>query len=466
MNPISKEINRFRENFRQFRDDPRFRVLHVVTKMNQMGNISKVLRAEEWQLENRCPFLIFNNELVDKGSPFEDMCYTLREHYNMLRKGFADQNIQLPELNVQLRGDEEPDFTFALHVHEFLRNIRAHLDGLFVCWLPTMIDDNKRWQKTVVKLLSFPFDEAIRFVIADEGDNKLEKELKNGEQLVFTTTFYIDDRTVLDYFKKLMSSDPKSPPPSVPGVMPGAARPDVPPPPRRVGPRQPTEEEIKSLSKSSGVPILSPKEGEELRKLVFDAAVASGENRLHEAIELQRRACELCRSAGVRFEECLMTMVLASYYQQANEIEHAISTYNNAERIALEIQAHPQVTQVRMALGYLYMMQKFYGTAAKIYELASEPALVSGDYMMFIESLRMAGTCYIKTKDRDSAERCWRRALELGKEAEPEQIRLSSFMDVAYALIDLLNRNKLRDQARSIELLVMEVGEKVKGSEQ
>lgn len=466
MDPVSKEIDRFRESFRDFRENLDARILHVITQPEQAGNIIKALRIEEWQPDNRCPFLIFNTAYTDKEPPFEEMCTVLQEHHRLLKKGMSDQNIDIPDLNVALSGKEDPDFAFALYIQDFHNSIRGHFDGLLVCWLPTDIVDKRGWQKSVIKLLSLPFDPAIRFVIADEDRKALEKEFRKSPEILVTTDFHVDDRETLDYFKKLMGTDGSSAnavPPSVPGAPLGAARPDVPPPPRKVGVRQPTEDEIKTAIEASGSePALTPRESDRLRRLVFDAAVASGENRPEDAIRLQQMACDICHEAGVKLEEVLMIMVLATYYQQSNQRIRAVEEYRRSESLALDMEAYAQVTQIRMSLAYLYLMHKVYDLAAVEYEKAAESAQKIADPIMRIEALRMAGTCYLQIKDRDRAERCWRKAVESGQMAEPDQIKLSTFMDVASSLIELLRKMRMKEQARSVELMVMQIGEKTR----
>ncbi|MGQ9609780.1 MAG: tetratricopeptide repeat protein [bacterium] len=461
MDPISREINRFQETFRDFRENTNARILHIITQPELVNNIIKALRAEEWQPDNRCPFLIFNTDYTDGGAACEEMRMSLIEHYNLLRKGLAQENVYIPEFNVSFKGD--PYLVLAMHIQEFYKNIRETFDGLFACWLPASIGNRREWQKFITQLLKLPFDPNIRFIVADDGNDQLEKEFKKSNETLVTTNFYIDNKEVMNYFRKLMSSGESNIPPSVPGVPPGAARPDVAPPPRRVGPRQPTDEEIQAAVKATGVqPVLTPSESDKLRKLIFDAAMASGEGRVDEAIRLQQSACKICHDAGVVLEETLMTMVLATYHQQAKQKSDAIKQYKYAEILAIQIEAYQQVTQIHMSLAYIYLMDKLNDMAALEYEKAADSANKAGDAIMQIEALRMAGMCYLQNKDRDQAERCWRKAIDIGKTAEPAQIRLSSFMDVASALIELLQKMKLKEQAQAIEVMVMKVGEKTR----
>ncbi len=458
MDPINKEINRFQETFRDFRENTNARILHIITQPEQVNTIIKVLRAEEWQPENRHPFLIFNTDYTDDNTACDEMRMYLVEHYNLLRKGLEQENVHISELNVNFKG--EPYLVLAMHIQEFYKNVREVFDGLFACWLPASIGNRREWQKFITQLLKLPFDPNIRFVIADDGNDQLEKEFKKSNEILVTTSFYIDNKEAMNYFRELMSPEKNNIPPSVPGVPAGAARPDVAPPPRKVGPKQPTDEEIRSAIKATGSqPVLTPSESDKLRKLIFDAAIASGEGRINDAIRLQQSACRICHDANVVLEETLMTMVLATYYQQAKQKAEAIQQYKLAEALALKIEAYPQVTQIRMSLAYIYLMDKLNDMAGLEYEKAADSANKAGDAIMQIEALRMAGTCYLQNKDRQQAERCWRKALDIGKTADPAQIRLSTFMDVVSALIELLRKMKLKDQAQAVEVMVMQIGE-------
>jgi hypothetical protein len=87
MDPTTKAIRDFQENFRSFREEKRARLLRILSDPVHTQTLIKLLRAEEWSLENQSPYLIFDNAYTDARHMYRAMSLTLIEHYRPLRKG-------------------------------------------------------------------------------------------------------------------------------------------------------------------------------------------------------------------------------------------------------------------------------------------------------------------------------------------------------------------------------------------
>ncbi len=456
MDPITAAVTRFQDDFREFREDPRARILRVIVAQKNIGTLVKALRGEEWQPENQSPFLVFETAYQKEPAPFAGMSHVVREHYSIMKTAMEEQGTNLPDLMIDA-GTPVDDLTgFAVHVRRFAECTGEKLDPPMVCWLPTLVEDYKEWTNAVVRFMSLPFDKGLRFVIGDQDGNHLAAPLGSLGDAVTTIRFDIDEAGLGDYFKQMMA------PPSAGrarGTLPGAAAPDVEPPPRP-GKPPPTDEEIKAAVAKAGLPpVLTESQGEELRRLIFEAAEAGSKNDGETTIKKQRAACELCADAGVKLEQALMTLVLATYLIQFKMEDHAAAQYRQSVSLSEDIEAWPQVSQARMGLAYLLLKNGIVDEAAAEYERAADAAEKGEANLLYIETQRMAGTCHMQRGRRQDAARCWQAAVDQGKDSSPDEIKVSSFLEVAQNLIALLRENGLEQQAQSVEAVVTEIGE-------
>ncbi len=457
MDPVTEAIQQFSVDFRDFLDDPQARILRVVVEAKNVGTLGKALRGEEWNPENQSPFLVFDTAYTIDRDTFESMSRTVRQHYDILKESFAEDGQELPEFDLQFSTDEPPLHSFGRHLRRFTECTAGVLKTPLICWLPTDVKERKQWTDYVIKLFQMGADSDFRFVIADQEGEHLAKPLLSVKNAAMTIRFDIDEAGLNDWMMGMLAAPSAG---RAPGTLPGAAAPDVVPPPRP-GPPPPTDEEIKAAAEAAGLPpMLTPREGEELRGLVMTAAQGAAKNDPEIAITKQRDACKLCERAGVKLEQSLMVLVLANYLLQFKSEKLAEEHYIQAARLAEEAEAPAQEAQATMALGYLQLKNNQFETAAALYEKAGGIALTGEANLLYLESMRMAGTCHLKLKREKDAARCWDAAVKQGREATPDEIANSSFLDVAGELIKLLEKHGLKDQAQSVRDIVTEVGEK------
>lgn len=458
MDPISKAVAAFQEDFRTFRDDSKARVLRIVAGPEHVRMLTQVLRAEEWHLANRSPFLVFDTAYVNETETFETMTRVVREHYAVLKEALVEQDTTLPDFQLPAGTSPEPVDFLVSHVQAFTKGIEAVLDAPLVCWMPTNVEDPENWGQAVVRLFGPLWDQGYCFVVAGEENAYLAESFgKMGDQ-VAEVRFEIDEEETQNYFQKLMAQPSAG---RAPGTMPGAAAPDVAPPPRP-GPPQPTDEEIRAVAEEMGLPpMLTPAQAEQLRLFVFEAAQGAGNKDEQLTLEKQKAACDLCAQAEVKLEHAMMTMLLANYLLQFGREAEAEAEFRQADELAGEAGALPQVAQARMALAYLLLKNNRLAEAADRYEQAAAAAAIGESNLLYIECLRMAGTCHLQAGRPHEAMLCWQAAVERGRDASTDEVRLSNFLDVSARLIELLRRNALHDQARSVEQLVSDLGEKM-----
>ena len=455
MDPISEAIEGLQSDLVAFREDDGARILRLISDPKDGSLISKTIRAEEWQPENRSPFLVFDTAYNNDLDAFSGMSRTVREHYALLRGGVAEEGTDLPEFGTEPGSETDPLQSMADHVRRFAVATEDALEPPVFCWLPTSLSTASAWVDSVIGLMRALWDTPVRFILLDDGEGVLHERLETVRDLERTAEFRIDEQETLSHFGQLLSA------PSLgrgPGALPGAAAPDVVPPPRP-GPAAPSDAQIQDALKKAGLPpILSIEDGERLRRLVLEAAEASGRGDEKGTLEKQTGACHLCREAGQPLEEVLMTMLLAGYFLQFRREREAEDTYRLAEELCGNEGFYPQLSQTRIALGYLFLKNKRLGEAAAIYEQAAAAAVIGEVNLLFIEALRLAGTCHLRLGQEEDALYCWRGAVDRARSASPDEVRNTKFTDVAASLLDLLRRHGLHQQASSVEALVKEVG--------
>ncbi|MDJ0836834.1 MAG: tetratricopeptide repeat protein [Acidobacteriota bacterium] len=448
MDPISQALADFQEDFRAFRDDPEQTVLQVISETRHVEMLTKALRGEEWQMENASPMLIFPTPWRNAGEDVAQMTLIIKEHYRMLAEAFAKKGEPLPVMKPAKPNHADALVVLVDHIRAFALSLKDVLAPPLVCWLPTQITDQSDWDTVLVHLYKVlrPLD--IRFVTVSQKQPKWPDLAPVEKEKMEQCDFSVDEDETSDYFGTLMG------PPAAgraEGTHPGCAAPDVTPPPRPGKPK-PTEEEIQAAAEEAGLPpMLTGSKAEKLREHVLAGAKAAGKNDRKTAVERQQAACAICAEQGVVMEQVLMTMVLASYHLQFKEEEQAEKVYREAESLAESITARVQLAQIRMALGYLYLKQQRYGRAVRAYEQSAAAATIEQNRLLYFEALRLAGTANLEIDDRDAAILCWRAVVAKAAESTPAELRASGYRDVAGALIDLLHKNGLHQEAKEIE---------------
>lgn len=458
MDPISQAIDRFRGEIRAALARPGVRVIRVVCEPGDSPVVARALRAEEWHQDNRSPYLLFDIAHTTDAETLPPMAAQIRAHYDRLAASLAEDDIAVPAFDAPAFDAADPVGSLATHIHAFSRGMPGVLTAPLVAWIPTNVTSAQAWVDTSFGLLRALWPTGVKFVFRDEGEGLLERALEGAADAAVTVRFRMDDKAILAFFRKLAS------PPSAgraAGTLPGAAAPDV-VPPVRPGPKPATGEELRAVLAKEGLPpALAQDEAERLRHLVLTAAEAVGNGDERTAIATQAAAAELCMKAGVRIEESLMIMLLGSYCLHFDRLHDAEIAWRRAEKVAGDAAAFAQVAQIRLALAHLLLRTQKVEEAAAMYEQAGYAARVAGSALLWIEALRLAGTCHVQRGSEEDAYHCWNAVVRrTADEASGAEIGASTFMDVASDLLELLRRHGMDDQARSVVQLIRKAGAK------
>jgi hypothetical protein len=456
MDPMEAAIEQFKENFTKFRENSTLRLLRIISVPSLASILGKLLRIEEWNHENQRPFLIFHTAFTNERDTFEAMCRTIVDHYTVLKKGLKKNGTIIPKFDLAFPNNFQLD-TYLEYLHSFTQKTCELLDPPYICWLPTDIQDENGYVQSIIRLIKITPDPGYRFVITEAPGQQLISEplaFLNSEMTIFP--FEINNKALQHYFKKLILSPPSKG--RAPGTLPGSAAPDI-EPPKRLGPPPPTDEQIKAAADALGVPpMLNPDEGQRLRQFIMEAAIMSGEKNEKKTIAAQKAAVELCMQAGVKLEQALMTMLLATYLLQFQRNKEAEEQYRLADEVAGDAKAYPQMAQIRLALGYLYLKNQHVDKAADMYEQAAAAAIIAQSYLLYWESLRMAGTCHLQAGRKREAFLCWNASIRKAEKASADEIANSGLLQIAAKLIKLLDENGYHENARTVEAIIAKAG--------
>jgi tetratricopeptide (TPR) repeat protein len=456
MDPITTSLVAFREQVRLFAKDASKTLLAIVTPSQHVGQLAKTLRAEEWYPGNRSPYIIVDTPWLDDNDDIaETVGYYIREHYALLVKGFEKDGIALPPFEAATSPAEEPLDLVAADLVTFTKNIATHCAPPFFCWLPSTCKNTPDFIDGMRYLLEQVQPSGIRQIITVEKEKRLKPLVKTLDSSFSIIRYDLPEAAMQEYAAKLFA------PPAAghaAGTPSGSAAPDVAPPARKIAP--PSDDQVKESVEKLGLsPVLLPGQAEALRTALFAAALAAGRNDAATALTEQEKACAVCEEAGVKLEHCLMRLTLANYHLQFRQEEEAMREYAHAERIAAEIPSYTQLAQIRMAQAFVCMRKKKrLEEAIGYYEQAAAAATIGEVWLLYLECLRMLGTCHLKRKDPEAAASCWNAAVLRAPKMDTAEVAASTFIDIAARFISLLEKERLDEQAASVAAIVQEVG--------
>jgi hypothetical protein len=456
VDPTAAAIVAFQNVFRDFRRDPQARVLRVRADAKELPIISRVLRAEEWRPDNSSPFVIFEQAFTREEEAFEAMRQALREHYRVLERALGEEGRPIPSvepLRLMQEFRSDPLLAIAEEMRCFAAGTGAVLEAPVFCFLPVKVDAVERWELALLRLVPFISRLKAHMVVTDDPvSDRLDVALRRLGDAYESTTFSVNDADAHEAVGRILAAL-DSGGPIVLGVMP-----DVDPPPRADKLQSSPEEVQAALTAAGAPPVLTAAQGAELRRHVLAAARAAGVGRTAEAIEEQQLAIDVCGAAGVDLEGSLMTILLASYQLAAGATTDAVESYERAAEHARAVEAWPQVAQAYLALGFVLLQDGQVDAAATTYEQAAGAASHAGAPLLRIEAARMAGECWRRAGLTDRAIVCWRAGVSTGRTASDAEIRLSSLLDMADALLALLREQGRDPEAAEVEREIAELG--------
>lgn len=426
MNPLTREVARFQDVFREFRSDPAVRVLRIEVAPEDLGPLTQTIRGEEWHPDNMSPFLVFTQPYEEGGAVLAIMAEHVVEHYRLLREGLAKEDAAIPEFGPPARTGS-PFRDFQDHLERFTRLTAGVLDPPLVCWIVAIVSAAEEFAE-VVRTLVERTHGGVRFLLADDPERPCFAAWLEEQPTARTERFHVDPAAVQDHFKRLHLASPREG--RAPGAPPGAAAPNA-RPPAAPGPTPPSDEQVRAALMEKGLPpMLTPDQGETLQRLIFDAAQGAGAGDEERALRRQFEAYTLCRDVGVRQEESAMALVLAGYLVQFRRDHEGLEWFGRAADVASEVDAHAHASQALMGQGYVHFKLRQYEEAAQVYERAAEAAERGDVALLVLENWRMAGVCHRLASRADAAIAAWMQGVERARTTPPAELELSNYEEM------------------------------------
>jgi tetratricopeptide (TPR) repeat protein len=180
------------------------------------------------------------------------------------------------------------------------------------------------------------------------------------------------------------------------------------------------------------------------------AAAASGENKPKQANEAFQEARQVCQQHGLAAEEAIVVMAIGNTHVATNQLDLAIQHYEESVAVARKGDVPVVRAQAGLALGSTLFRKQEYERAGKAYEQAGEDAKDCESDILYIDALRMAGTCHNLRQKPDEAMRCWKDALQTSQHISPAELQLSTWEQVGQAFLELCRKRGLGEQAKSV----------------
>src|SRR5574344_1405839 len=123
MDPLSASLEKFQKQFKKFKVNPGKRILCILAESQHFETLEKLIRAEEWQPDNRSPFIILHTPYLDnQDEAAEEMCKQIRTHFEMIQKESLNDGVTLPPLTIKKADHKIPIDPVIEHIVAFDRS--------------------------------------------------------------------------------------------------------------------------------------------------------------------------------------------------------------------------------------------------------------------------------------------------------------------------------------------------------
>jgi tetratricopeptide (TPR) repeat protein len=446
---ISRPLRRVQEEGAWFARAKEVRLLWVVAATSGRSSVLSLVERLEHHADNRSPFVVLDDPWSgpDRGASARSVRFAER---------FAAKADALRQAGIEVGPFAAADGHVGLdemgaRVALAAAALRPPLAGLVVVLAPSRIDAPEAFLDDVHALVTARGLEAVRWIVVEADSVHLEPlagEL--GERALSVDARFDEEAQQQD----LAAIAGPAPPPGAPLVAPfpwgpwssGGAMPRVAPPPRTDDGPAPSDEQLRA----NGLEPRYVKGGaQRLKQLMLGAALALRQQRTSDAIDLQRRAADLCAELALHDPHATQRLVLAGYLLAASDRAAARAQYEQVVALARDEKLAAREVQAELGLGMLDAIERR-PSALGHYANAARVAEAAGTLPLAIECRRMAGQCSSDLGAHEQASEHWQHALALADRLPPDVQRATSAADIARLLAQLLGAHG--ERARAAEL--------------
>lgn len=296
--------------------------------------------------------------------------------------------------------------------------------GWVVVLAPVHVKAAPQWSRAIAMLLRGSALGRVRWVVVDVGEPSLVDAIATEPEL--RRVRCVADDGAADGLAQVLAG--------IGAGKPGARPAGVTAPPRPGKPPAPAEDR-------------EAPQRRELAQLLLAAARAQREGNGASAVELQRRARDLCAAAGWRDVAVQMELVLGGYLLGAGAGEQALESTRRAVQAATTQPRAELVPIAQLALGSMLVARGDRPAAMLAYADAVTSAERAESTALVLEACRLTGDAAVLLGMEAQAIAFWSRAVRLA-EAEPLQGALGSAGHCARAMALLCRKRGLHEVAQ------------------
>jgi hypothetical protein len=404
----------------EFTRDRTCRLLHVRVGPELRGGAVELARAQEWRPENRAPFV-----LLEHPHTAADTGWAARVEHARAVHARRREDAEPPiSALAEAPGPGDERLRFALQLQQLLHAAPAGTSGIVVVLAPRVLEDAAAWRDAIELLVTRPALASVRWIVVESEAHSLAVLVDElGER-----AWHVDARVETAVADAALADLARGRTPAGPrGVVPPARR-DV----------------VTAVPDADGQRRLA------LRELVLTAALAASRGQHVEAVGAQRRARDLCESAGWSGEATTMELVLAAQLVAAGAAREAETSFLRALERARAFERPDQVATAGFGLGAARTIRGERHTALVAYAEAALAAEESRSMVLAIEGSRLAGQAALDLRMEPQAIAFLGRAVRLAQESD-EDLSRSSAPLAARTLASVCRRRGLGARAAELD---------------
>lgn len=435
MKAFAQPLSKLQVEATRFMRSHELRLMHVVTDRGLHDAVVQLLFAQELRLDNRSPFVIFE-QAHGKADPGWDLrAHAAREQHERRRTEMAENGEALGELPNAPQSSGL--LSFAERLGQLLVVRPDQTEGLVVLLAPAYVEDQARWQTAIATLLSLDGLATVRWIIIDLGKGTIPGIVSKHERRTLSVRCVADGESPKAVLAEVMNED------LLHWSGPIGARPKGVVPPRRVDSPPPALPDPKASLQLA------------INRNVLQASVAMDEGRLPDAFRHQREARDLAAKAEMVEQSITMELMLGAYLMAAGAPDKAEETYRRAVLTAKRAELPDKVATAQIAIGSTKLARNDRPGALVAYADASVAAEQAGNPMLALEACRLTGDVANELHMDAQAIAFWSKAVKIG-EQDPATAPLTG---AGLAALNLALLCQERRQPRQAEMFLAKAHE-------
>jgi len=364
----------------------------------------KSMRLYEYRDDNRHPFVVLTDGVESEQQFVAAALAQLAGDEASIRKGLAEDGRAIPETS--FASAERTAAGLCVALRRLGAAVSRELAGVVVVLAPSQVRDQAAYAgiaNAIAQQASFP---EVVVLARDHGIAAMTEAIPSSLSL------HVDRKALAAHVRNLKSPHDVGPP--------------------RANAPQFTVKQRRDLEKKLGQRMLSKNTGQELKRLLFDAAAAQSEGRFELAAKRFRMARTLCFVTGLRQEQAMCAIAVGTAQFSCGRLDRALESYREGRALGAELNAPRLVMQAEVGIATAYLTETHYQLAREAYGRVYDAA--DGLAAMQIEAKRMQAECLVQERKPAEAVKLWLEALAEVEALDPLLRTSTSYKTVAKRL--------------------------------